>query len=255
MRYEILGPVRVVDAGGVSHISARKVEALFAALLIRADQVVRAEQLIGEIWVDGAPRRANAGLHVYVSQLRKFLHRDGRTDPIVTRLPGYLLDTGGDELDVRTFLDLVEAGRVALRDGRPEQAAARLERALDLWRGPVLGDLPRGILSEGFATWLMEERLQCLEMLVDARLQIGRHRELVGRLYALTTEHPLHEAFYRQLMLALYRSDRQAEALHVYQNARQTLKVELGLEPCRALQELQRAILVADDRLSVLPAA
>jgi len=255
VRYEILGPVRVVDASGVSHISARKVEALFAALLIRADQVVRAEQLIGEIWVDQAPRRANAGLHVYVSQLRKFLHRDGRTDPIVTRLPGYLLHTGDDELDVRTFLHLVEAGRVGLRDGRPEQAAARLEQALALWRGPVLGDLPRGVLGEGFATWLMEERLQGLEMLVDARLQIGRHRELVGRLYALTTEHPLHEAFYRQLMLALYRSERQAEALHVYQNARQTLNVELGIEPCRALQELQRAILVADDRLSVLSAA
>src|SRR6185503_18952705 len=124
-----------------------------------------------------------------------------------------------------------------------------------LWRGPALGDLRAGPIVEGFVTWLAEARLECLEMLADSHLELGRHRELVGRLYSLTAEHPLREAFYRQLMLALYRSERQADALKVYQMARKTLNEELGLEPCRSVQDLQRAILTADDQLDLYAAA
>ncbi len=108
---------------------------------------------------------------------------------------------------------------------------------------------------DGFVTWMSDARMECLEMLNDAQLELGRHRELVGRLYSLITEHPLREAFYRQLMLALYRSECQAEALKVFQVARRTLNEELGLEPCRALQDLQRAILTADDQLELYAAA
>lgn len=244
----MLGPLRVVDGDGSSSISARKIELLLAALLVRADDVVPTDQLITEVWGDRAPRRATAGLHVYVSELRKFLSRADRPDGrIVTRPPGYLLSMGSDEIDVRTFLDLVGLGRSRLRERRHQEAANCFEDSLALWRGPVLGDLACGPMIDGYVTWLSEARVECTEMLIDAQLQLGRHRELVGRLFSLTAEFPLRETFCRQLMLALYRSDRRAEALQVYQLARRTLDVELGLEPCRALQDLRRAILAADD--------
>jgi DNA-binding SARP family transcriptional activator len=250
VRYELLGPLRVVDGEASSSIGAQKIETLLAVLLIRSDQVVATEQLMMEIWGDRVPRRATAGLHVYVSQLRKFLHRCGRSEsPVVTRPPGYLLRTGSDEIDFRSFLRLVDSGREHARERRHEQASRCFENALALWRGPVLGEGSHGPIMDGFVTWLMETRLECTEMLMDSHLELGRHRELVGRLYSLTAEYPLQEAFSRQLMLALYRSERQADALKVYRSVRQTINEELGLEPCRALQDLQRAILVADDQL------
>jgi SARP family transcriptional regulator, regulator of embCAB operon len=256
VKYEILGPLRVVDEGGVSSLSARKIETLLTVLLIRADQVVSCDQLIEEIWCDDVPRRATAGLHVYVSQLRKWLDRPGRADsPVVTRPPGYLLRLGSDELDLHEFQRLSRQGRAYQAAGRPDLAAASLEAALALWRGAVPRDTTCGPVVDGFVTWLEESRLECLEALAEANLRLGRHRELVSRLYSLTTEYPLRESFYRQLMLALYRSERQADALMVYHSARETLHDELGLEPCRTLRELQQAILMEDDSLSALPAA
>jgi SARP family transcriptional regulator, regulator of embCAB operon len=252
VRYELLGPLRVVsEEGEIATIGAQKIETLLAALLIRSDQVVATEQLMTEIWGDQVPRRATAGIHVYVSQLRKFLARcrGGSGNPVVTRPPGYVLRSGDDELDYRTFLEIVDWGRDHARGGRPEQAANCFETALALWCGPVLGDVSSGPIVEGFVTWLTETRLECTEMLIDAQLELGRHRELVGRLYSLIAEHPLRESFVRQLMLALYRSERQADALEVYRSVRQIIRDELGLEPCRALQELQRGILTADYEL------
>jgi SARP family transcriptional regulator, regulator of embCAB operon len=249
VRYEILGPLRIVDNDGISFISARKIETLLVTLLIRADHLVAADQLITEIWGDRPPRRAMAGLHVYISELRKFLNRPGQADNrIVTKPPGYVLNLGSDEIDVHLFLNLIGVGREHLREQRQEEAADCLERALGLWRGPALGDLASGPMTEAFVTWLSETRLECTELLVDAQLYLGRHRELVGRLRSLTAEYPLRETFYRQLMLALYRSERKADALKVYQAARRTLHGELGLEPCRALQDIQRAILTGDDQ-------
>ncbi|WP_455712209.1 AfsR/SARP family transcriptional regulator [Streptomyces eurythermus] len=234
-------------------MNARKVEILFSVLLIRAEQVVSSKQLMGEIWGEDLPRRATAGLHVYISQLRKFLKRPGRsTSPVETRAPGYVLHIGDDEIDAHVFPRRVEEGRTLLRQGRYEEATRCFERALDLWRGPLLGPGgngrdANGPIIDGFSTWLTETRLECQEMLAECRLHVGRHRETVGTLYALTAENPMRETFYRQLMLALYRSERQADALKVYQAARRTLKDELGLEPGRALQELQRAILAGDN--------
>jgi DNA-binding SARP family transcriptional activator len=250
VRYEILGPLRIVERGEVSIISARKIEILLAALVIRADHLIAADQLINEIWGDRPPRRAVAGLHVYISELRKFLVRVDRTgDRIVTRPPGYMLNIGADEVDIQIFLDLVAAGRTHARDDRHEEAADCFGRALRLWRGPVLGDLPPGPMVEAFVNWISEARMECTELLIDSELQLGRHRELVGRIFSLTAEYPLRESFYRQLMLALYRSERKADALKVYQSAHRILDAELGLEPCRALQDIQRAILTGDDPL------
>ncbi|WP_322767898.1 AfsR/SARP family transcriptional regulator [Frankia sp. Cr1] len=249
MRYEILGPLRVVGGGGISFISAPKIEILLAALVIRADHVVGTDQLIDEIWGDRAPRRATAGLHVYISELRKFLSRlDHPNNRIVTRQPGYLLNLGSDDMDVQLFLDRVAVGRKQARERCHEEASDRFESALALWRGPALGGLGAGSMIEAFVSSVSESRMECTELLVDSQLQLGRHREVVGRLFSLVTEFPLRETFYRQLMLALYRSERRADALKVYESARRTLHDELGLEPCRALQDIQRAILAGDDR-------
>ncbi|QXJ26128.1 AfsR/SARP family transcriptional regulator [Actinomadura graeca] len=256
MRYEVLGPLRVVDGDGCAAISARKIETVLTVLLIRSDQVVALDQLITEIWGDAPPRRAMAGLHVYISQVRKFLNRPWHAEsPVVTRPPGYLLRKGPDDIDFHLFFDAVGRGRALMREGLHEEAADALEDALGMWRGPVLGDLRSGPIIEGFVTWMTESRLECLELLADAHLRLGRHREVIGRLYSLVTENPLRESYYHQLMLALYRSDRQADALKVYQSARSTLREELGLEPCRALRDLQRAILTADERLDLLAAS
>ncbi|MEU5839544.1 AfsR/SARP family transcriptional regulator [Streptomyces diacarni] len=250
MRYELLGTLRVAEGDEVRTLGARKIETVLAVLLIRADQVVTFEQIMTEVWGDDLPRRATAGLHVYISQLRKFLSRPGhRENPVVTRTSGYTLRTDDDELDFRVFLDKVKQGRARVREEQHEEAVECFEEALRLWRGPVLGDLQNGPIADGFAAWLEETRLESVEVLGETQLQLGRHRELVGWLYSLTTEHPLRETFYRQLMLALYRSERQADALRVYQTARARLNEELGLEPCRALQSLHQSILTADARL------
>lgn len=250
MRYEILGPLRVTDSGRSRSLRARKVEIVFAALLIRADRVVTASELMTELWGERLPRRAAAGVHVYISELRKFLNCPARPEnPVITKAPGYMLRMGCDELDCHAFLRLMNVGRGHVRELRYEEAADCFEEGLALWRDPVLRDLGNGPILSGFMTWLAEERLECIEMLMNVKLSLGCHREVVGRLYSVTSEYPLHEAFYRQLMLALYRSDRQADALAVYQSARNLLRDELGLEPCQALQDVQRAILAGDELL------
>ncbi|MGW1997075.1 AfsR/SARP family transcriptional regulator [Embleya sp. NPDC001921] len=252
MRYSILGPLHVIDeAGNGAPISAPKLRTLLAALVIRGNQVVSIDQLIDEIWGENPPRRVTAALHVYVSQLRRLIGRpDDPEGPIVTGAPGYLLRMAPEDLDLWTFQRHVQQGRAHLRVGAYHQASESLRAARDLWRGPALGEpYGQGPLIRGFMTWLEEARLECTELLVEAELELGLHRELVGPLYALTTEHPLREVFHRQLMLALYRSERQADALRVYQQARETLNGELGLEPGRALRDLQLAILTADEQL------
>lgn len=249
MRYELMGPLRVVDGDAKYTIGAKKIEALLTVLLIRADSVVPADNLMKEIWGEVPPRRASAGLHVYISHIRKFLHRPGRDGgPVNTRPPGYVLQLGSDELDYRRFEQLMNQGRSHARAGRHELASANFEQALSLWRGPLLDEC-HGPVLQGFQTWLKEARLECLEMLAESRLALGRHRETVSDLFLLTTEHPLRETFHHQLMLTLYRCGRRAEALHQYQVARRMLDEELGLEPCRALQDLHQAILTSDDRL------
>ncbi len=255
MRYEIMGGLRVRDGDAVSVVSARKMETLLAVLLIRSGQVVTVSQFTAELWGESPPRRATAALHVYISQLRKFLDRPGRADnPITTRSPGYLLSLGDDTLDVHEFQQLMSQGRAAMKRDRYEEASAVLGDALSLWRGPVLSELRLGSVVNSFAAWAEEARLECIEMRMDADLVLGRHRELVSELYSLTAEHPLREAFHRQLMLTLYRSERQSDALRAYGNAREILNSELGIEPGRVLRDLQRSILQDDGRLDLLRA-
>lgn len=252
MRYEIMGPLRIVNDHGGFSIRAKKMQVLLAVLLVRANHIVPASQLMEEIWGEDLPRRANAGIHVYVSQIRKFLQRTGRQEsPLVTWAPGYVLQLGSDELDILTFEQLVNTARGHLRNQSYEQASACFKSALGLWRGPLLGDMYRGSILQSAQAWLDETRVECIEMLMQARLAMGHHHELVGDLYQLVKDYPLREGMHCQLMLALYRCGRRGDALEAYQAARRVLNNELGLEPGRALQDLQRAILAADGWLDL----
>ncbi|WP_067807996.1 AfsR/SARP family transcriptional regulator [Actinomadura formosensis] len=247
MKYQVLGPVRLVD-GGTSHIvRAQKIETALAALLVCPNQVVSTKQLISEIWDEEPPLRAVPALHVYISQLRKLLSRFGApAGPIVTQAPGYLLRVDPADVDYLVFQEHVRTGRTLLMRERCEDALAVFERALGLWHGPMLSGLTLGPIGRSLVARVEETRVECLEMDVEARLMLGRHREVVSPLYGLINDYPLNEVFYEQLMRALYGSDRRADALRVYRMAWETLDRELGLEPGRKLREVQRTILARD---------
>jgi SARP family transcriptional regulator, regulator of embCAB operon len=250
MRYEVLGPMRLINDDRVLRVNAKKIGVLLIVLLSNANRVVSIDQIISEIWGDRVPQQALAGVYVYISQIRKIIAQaNGSPDRVHTRPPGYLLQLDGDEVDAHSFLSLAAQGRAQSRNQQYELAAQTLHRALGYWRGPLGWGTDCGSNVEAFATLLTETHLEATELLIDAQLQLGYHRELVGRMQSLVAEHPLRETFHRQLMLALYRSDRRAEALGTYQAARRILLDELGLEPCRSLQRLQREILAADERV------
>lgn len=250
MRFEILGSLRIVNGRSSVMIGAPKMETILAALLIRSDQVVSIDQLVTEVWGETPPHRATAALYVYISQLRKLLSPDSEKMIIETRAPGYVIRSADTDIDFHGFMRLVGDGRTHFRADRYDQAGRYFEQALQLWRGPALCDLREGPIINGFGSWVDEVRLETIEMLNETDLALGRHRELVSRLYALAREHPFHETFYRQLMLALYRSERRADALRVYQNARKVLHSELGIEPGPPLQRLQRDILDPSARVT-----
>jgi DNA-binding SARP family transcriptional activator len=245
MRYELLGPLRIVSEGRNFELRSHKMQVLLATLLVRYDQVVPAERLLGELWGGNPPRRADASLHVYISQLRKFISGvDGTQSAILTKSPGYLLSIGEAEFDFEKFHDLLVRGRELLGAGRPEEVVAVLSEALELHRGQVLGGLASGPAVDNFATMAEELRLECLELLVEANLAIGRHREMIGLLYSLTAEHPLREVFYRLLMSALHSCGRSADALRAYHRARSLIVDELGVDPGQPLRDLYQVILV-----------
>jgi DNA-binding SARP family transcriptional activator len=216
---------------------------LLAVLLTRANEVVSVDRLIDALWGANPPRTAANALQYHVSRLRKVL---GGGDRIVTRDPGYLIRVAPDELDLFRFEWLV-----AEADEAPPERAARLLRdALALWRGPPLPDLADEDFAHAEIHRLEELRLAALERRVEADLALGGDPRLIPELDALVREHPFHERLRAALMRALYADGRQAEALTVYRQTRQTLVDELGIEPSSALQELERAILRQDPVLS-----
>ncbi|MFH8369656.1 BTAD domain-containing putative transcriptional regulator [Streptomyces sp. NPDC018031] len=235
----------MADEGGCSPLRAQKLATVLAVLLIRSDQVVMAEQLPREIWGELPPRRTTASIYVCVSRLRKFLNRPGQQNPIITRPGGYMLRRASSECDFDVFQRLVADGRKHARSGEPAAAATRFEQALGLWRGPAFGNVQAGPIVAGFLKRLVEMRIECAEMSVEVDLELGRHQESIGRLRSLIAEFPLRETFYRQLMLALHRSDRTSEALGIYESARCVLDRELGLEPGRKLRELRHTVLAS----------
>lgn len=251
MRYEILGPVRVINGDRYSTINARKIQVLLIILLSNANRFVSTDQIVSDIWGNRIPRRAIAGVYVYISQLRKALESVGGPDlRILTGPQGYLLRTEPGELDSETFLRDVEAGRAYAKEGSNERAAYAFENALAHWRGPLTWGSNCSSNVEAFETYLTETLMESREMLIDVQLELGCHRKLVGQLYTLVAEYPLRETFWRQLMLALYGSDRKADALRAYASARRVLLDELGLEPCQSLRQLHHRILLGDERIA-----
>ncbi|WP_041939444.1 MULTISPECIES: AfsR/SARP family transcriptional regulator [Frankia] len=241
-RYELLGPLQIRNEKPV-RISAPKVEILLAALLIRANRPVSAEELISEIWGDDRPSRVRAGLHVYISQLRKIcIGPEGHGAVITTHAHGYVLRVDDSLTDVHDLQQLHARGRADQAD-QPERAFVSFTAAAALFRGPVLAGIRDGDIVSTFIRWAEEMRLECLESIARCSLRTGRHRELVCDLTNWIDEHPFHEAFRELLMLALHLSGRRAEALREFQCARRLMREELGLEPSETMRQLQNAIL------------
>jgi DNA-binding SARP family transcriptional activator len=253
MEFRVLGPLELWDGDSRLSIRRAKQRALLAMLLLHRNEPISTDRLIEELWPGSRPEDPRNALHVLVSQLRKVLAVDRRNVPLVTHPAGYLLRVRQEELDVERFSTLIEGARVALGGGDADGAARAFRSALGLWRGPPFADLAFEAFLQPEIARLEELRLTALEDRVEADLLLGRHRSLVAELDALVSEHPLCERLHGQLMLALYRSGRQGEALERYRSARKVLVDELAIEPSPALQELQRAILRQDPSLELIP--
>jgi DNA-binding SARP family transcriptional activator len=256
LAFGVLGPLEVTRGTESLTPSAARQRALLALLLLNANNVVSADRLIDELWGDDAPATATSALQVHVSQLRRVLEpkrtRGDAYELVVTRAPGYLIRIAPEQLDLLRFERLVADGAQALGDGRAQEAAAVLHDAFALWRGPALADLLYEAFAQVPAARLEELRLAALERRIEADLACGQHAGLIGELQQLCAAHPLLEGFAAQLMLALYRSGRQAEALDVYQKTRSVLVDELGIDPGPALQRLERDILLQDEGLDLV---
>ena len=239
----------MVDGERQLSLGGTRQRSVLAILLLHPGETVSSERLIDELWGERPPADAQTALQQHVSRLRKALEPHG---VLVTRAPGYALEIAPEQVDLVRFRALVERGRAEI-DGSTETAAQTLRRALELWRGAPLADLATEPFAAAPTRALEEERLAALESRIDADLACGQHSELVPELRALVREHPLRERFRAQLMLALYRSGRQTEALDVYADARRTLLDELGLDPGPELQGLQQAILAHDAALAAPP--
>ncbi len=207
---------------------------------------VSRDVLVDRLWGEHAPAGAQHTLEVYVSRLRRALEPTAGGPVVLARPGAYMLRAAEERIDIRRFERLAARGRRALVDGVPDRAAADLRQALALWRGPPLSDVSQERFAQGQIARLEEIRAGVIEDRIEADLALGCHGDLVGELQALVGDHPLRERLYQQLMIALYRCGRQAEALAVYRSARRTLVQELGIEPSPGLRRVERAILEHD---------
>jgi DNA-binding SARP family transcriptional activator len=241
-QFRLLGPLEAIADARPIGLPGGKPSALLARLLLDADRVISMEALVDSLWGERAPPSAQKVLQVYVSQLRKVLG----APQIETLAPGYLLRIERDEHDLGQFEALAEAARDTTDAVRRVEL---LDEALSLWRGTPLAEFREEPFAAPAARRLDELRLRAVEQRIEAQLELGQHARLVGELEALVEQEPLREWPRRQLMLALYRSGRQAEALACYREGRSLLVDELGIEPSPKLQELERAILRHDPGL------
>jgi DNA-binding SARP family transcriptional activator len=247
VEFRVLGPVEAVVEGRLVPLPAAKPRALLAILLLSRNRVVPIDGLVEDLWGDEPPDTATKALQVHVSQLRKAIG----ADRVLTKPPGYSVRVDDGELDLDRFERLVREGRERLGAGDAEAAVQSLEAALELWRGPALAEFGSEPFARDAGARLEEARLAAIEDRIEAELALGRHARVVSELEELVARHPLRERLRGQLMLALYRSDRQAEALEVYRRTREKLVDELGIDPSAGLQELERAILRQDPSLQV----
>jgi YVTN family beta-propeller protein len=245
IEFRVLGSFEVLEDERPVALGGPKQRALLVLLVLHRGDAVSTDRLVDELWGEQAPASAQKIVQGYVSHLRRALG-DGL---LVTRGRGYLLQTARGQVDLDRFDELVAEGRRALQAGDARLASDRLRGALALWRGPPLADFSYEPFAQGEIARLEEERLAALEDRIDADLALGEHAGLVSELDSLVHDHPLRERLQAQLMLALYRCGRQAEALERYQQARRELVDQLGIEPGRALRELEQSILEQDPAL------
>lgn len=250
--FRVLGPLTVVRDGAEIAIAGARQRALLSYLLLHANRVVATERLVDELFGDEPPDSALNSVHTGISRLRRQLQgsgADGTT--IVTRPPGYIVELERGQLDLHVFEDLLQAGRRQLDAGKPEEARKTLGEALELWRGEPFSGLSAYAFARDEGARLEDMRLAAVLERIEADLALGRHAEVIGELERLQAKHPFQERLRAQLMLALYRSGRQADALQAYQDTRRALASELGLEPGKPLQQLERAILNHDPALEL----
>ncbi|MFD4377306.1 BTAD domain-containing putative transcriptional regulator [Streptomyces sp. NPDC058486] len=248
MRFHLIGPFRIVtDDGRVLPSASPKVSQVLAVLLTPAGDLVPPDTLMRELWGYDPPRSALNTVQTYVHHARRILTEgqgvEGGAASLATRFGGYTLHADESAVDVMVFERLVARGRDELHAGYDEEAAATLDRALALWRGPVLSGVPVGPVLAGRVVHLEELRIGALELRVDAMRRLGRLRELVPALRSLVHDHPLNEWFHTQLIDALRLAGRRAEALDAYRALRRVLRDELGLEPSPDVQRLHQRLL------------
>ncbi len=252
MRYRLLGPVEVFIGEQAVPLGGPKKRGLLALLLLHANETVSTEKLIDALWGDDPPQSARSIVQSYVSQLRKQLQCGAISEEstiLQTRPAGYLLKVGSGELDVDDFLQLAEDGRTALRAGSLDQASTKLAAAMSLMNGSPLADLATEPFAQSHIARLEELAVATLEDRIETDLALGRHSHVIARLDLAIADHPLRERLRELMMLALYRTGRQAEALNIFRDTRVRLVDELGIEPGRALQDLQARILAEDPLL------
>ncbi len=258
LAFRLLGPLEVRgDNGAPIDLGGRQQRLIVAFLLIHANEVVSVDRLIDVLWPDRSPASAVKSVQIQISRLRRALEAATGADEglrLQTHGTGYMLLVRSGELDVDRFQRLVDEGRRRLAAGDAQGAVETIQQALKLWRGPPLADFAYDDFATAEIARLEELRLGALEDKFEAELALGRHADVLADLEALVAEHPLRERLRGQLMLALYRAGRQAEALRVYEDLRRKLAEELGLDPSEMLKRLQRAILAEDPALAAPPA-
>lgn len=255
MEIGVLGPLLVEQVEAYRLLPPSKPRQVLALLALNAGSLVTVTAIVRELWGDAPPRSWATTVQTYVMQVRRLLVTvlgpgSDAKQLLVTRAPGYLLRLDPERLDLTRFERRAAEGRAALQLGEDDARAARLlSDALQLWRGPALADLGAGPLLEVQVRRLTERRLATLGLWIEAELNLGHHREMVGELTALVAQHPLDEHFHAQLMLALYRAGRKSEALSAFHRLREMLVGDLGLEPSAQVRRLQEAILGCDPAL------
>lgn len=252
IEFNILGPLQIVVAGREYTTLAPKNRQVLALLLARANQIIGVDEILDELWAGDPPRSAVVTAQTYLCHIRKVLGNlppAGRPPRLVSCVgPGYALHMNEARSDVELFRRLRDQGQALIEAGQLGRAAACLHECLAVWRGTALADIHLGPVLRAHAAGLKEERAHALELRIEADLQLGRHRELIGELTSLVHSHPLNEWFSARLIEALGRCGRRHEALEVYHSLYTGLYHDLGMVPGREVQELQRAILSCEAR-------
>ncbi|MEU2510699.1 AfsR/SARP family transcriptional regulator [Streptomyces syringium] len=245
MKFKLLGQFEIVVTEDRSFFLSRsKVSQLIGLLLVQNGETVSVDTLIEELWGENAPRSALTTLQTYIYHARKiFAGMPGGEHVLVTRPAGYVIQVPDDAIDVAVFERLVQRARRLLDDDRPEEAMGCLDEARALWRGPVLVGMMIGSVLEAHLTYINELRFSATHLHIEASQRLGRHQEIIPQLRLLVAENPLNESLHAQLIKALDKCGRRAEALQAYRNLWRILDAELGVEPAPELQLLQHELL------------